>query len=364
MKINLYQKKILPMACAALLLSACSKEEAAAPAVVLPNVSSSNTTTPTFTVPDSTPAVTPEITPDISSTEVEEDAVSAATEVVEQNEGETRIAFLTDQSSMGAARMLRDNEIGTTANPYTVHLVNSDQEIVDLLEQGSVDLALMDSAAAAEYYSRSQDVTALFVSTMGDLQLVSKSDSVSGLSDVEGKTLWLSGEGTSEEILVRKAFRDAGVEVNYEFLTDVEIMERLNSSDDGVAVLPVARAAEMTGINIVSTFGPNSPMNCMVVRNGFLEEYANQVNDFLVDYQISLTYMQRTDGEQAQLLTDAGLVSQEAAKLDTLVSANLCYLVGDSMKSSLESYYLTLFAEDPTVLGGAMPYDDFYFGAP
>ena len=32
------------------------------------------------------------------------------------------------------------------------------------------------------------------------------------------------------------------------------------------------------------------------------------------------------------------------------------------MKSVLETYYQVLFAADPASIGGALPYDSFYYG--
>ena len=51
---------------------------------------------------------------------------------------------------------------------------------------------------------------------------------------------------------------------------------------------------------------------------------------------------------------------QIAAK--AIPQCNLTFLTGPEMKETLEGYYQVLFQADPASIGGAMPYDSFYYG--
>ena len=45
-------------------------------------------------------------------------------------------------------------------------------------------------------------------------------------------------------------------------------------------------------------------------------------------------------------------------------SCNLCCVTGDEIRQVLEPFFQVMLDANPKSIGGALPGDDFYFGAP
>lgn len=46
---------------------------------------------------------------------------------------------------------------------------------------------------------------------------------------------------------------------------------------------------------------------------------------------------------------------------NAIPNCNLCYIAGDSMKESLNTFFNVMFDADPKSVGGALPADDIYY---
>lgn len=363
---NLQYQKMLATACAVAMLTSCSsssKSSSSSPTVTMPNVA----TTPVTPVAPVTP-VTP-VTPEVSTPT--EDATSSATVTVERHEQVINLALVTGSTSMGAARMIRDSANGISANGYNLTNPSTSKEAMTLLSNGSVDIVAMGAAEAADYYSTNQNVSILAVNTMGELYLMEKGDSVQTMGDLAGKTIWATGQGTSYEYIIQEELATVGLtvgtDVTVQFMSIDEVSNKILSGEEGVGLLPVPYSAKVmvedSTIRPALHFGEDMPMNCLVVQKTFLEDNDEQVSHFMVDYQISLAYMQSGESDLGDLIVNMGVAQNSETAQLAVSQANLTCVSGVAMKTALESYYQMLFDRNPDVIGGGLPYDDFYYGA-
>ncbi len=360
---TIYLRKIAPLCCAVALLASCSsKSSSSSSTVVMPDVS--NNTTSTYTPPTTT--TTPTTTPDIV-----EDAVSEATVTVEQNEITMNLGLTYGSSAVGAARLIRDNMEGTTANVYNVSILSSKEEVMAFLSSGTNHVATVPSDLAAQYYSENHDISVLAVTSYSDMQLLVKGGTVSSLADMAGKTIWAEGSGTAYEAMVAKEFANVGltvgVDVNIQYMSAEEVREKMLWNQEGYGLLGVPSATQLTleseDITSVMIVGESQPMYCLVVKQFFVEENETQVSHFLLDYQISLAYMQGGADDIGDLVLNVGTATDLAAATLAASQSNLVCLTGSAMKSALQMYYSTLYEADSSLVGGGLPYDDFYYGA-
>lgn len=106
-------------------------------------------------------------------------------------------------------------------------------------------------------------------------------------------------------------------------------------------------------------------MGCVVARTQFVAENPQAVADFLTDYQASIGYMSDKANltDAAQLVAQFSITPNEKIAAAAIPQCNLTFLAGDGMKDVLTGYYQVLYRADPAAIGGAMPYDAFYYGA-
>ena len=67
--------------------------------------------------------------------------------------------------------------------------------------------------------------------------------------------------------------------------------------------------------------------------------------------------------DAAQLVADYGIVPKAEVAEKALPACNIVYIAGDEMKADLSGYLQVLYDADAASVGGAMPGDDFYYGA-
>jgi NitT/TauT family transport system substrate-binding protein len=99
-----------------------------------------------------------------------------------------------------------------------------------------------------------------------------------------------------------------------------------------------------------------------VVRTEFAEEHPDQVEAFLQEYEASVNYVLQNTEEAAELIGNYEIVAAAVAQ-KALPYCNITFMSGAEMKAAVSGYLQTLYDQNPAAVGGAMPGDDFYYGA-
>ena len=98
----------------------------------------------------------------------------------------TRIAALKGPTAMGLVCLMDDNQAEDA--PYTFELYTSGDEIVPLIAQGEVDVALIPTNLAATLYQRTEGgVQVLDVNAGNVLYVVSHDETLNSLEGLKGK---------------------------------------------------------------------------------------------------------------------------------------------------------------------------------
>ena len=103
----------------------------------------------------------------------------------------------------------------------------------------------------------------------------------------------------------------------------------------------------------------------MVTRtvNEFIEENPEAVETFLEEYKASVeTGIEDVEGTAA-LCESYGLIPKAALAAKAIPECGLTFVTGEEMKTQLSGYLNVMFEANPKSVGGAMPADDFYYGA-
>ena len=301
----------------------------------------------------------------------------------QNTEDRTQVDFmvLSGPTGVGAAKLLSDNDAGTTLNDYNAEVVTENGQIQTALTSGEVDIAAIATTVAANLAAQSDgSIQMLAVNTLGVLYILDKNVGVTSLADLSGKTIYATGKGANPEYILNYLLTQNGMDpttdVTIEWLTAEEVSAKMISSDSAVCMLPVPAATALMAkdsavkqaISLSDAWdelGNGSlAMGCVVARTEFIEENPQAVADFLTEYEASINYMK----DEANLDTASELVAQYKITPSAAIAAaaipqcNLTFASGQEMKDLVEGYFSVLFQANPASIGGRMPYDSFYYG--
>ena len=156
-----------------------------------------------------------------------------------------------------------------------------------------------------------------------------------------------------------------------------EVAAALQAADEGaIAVLPqpyvTAAQSQIEGLNValnlteewnkVST-DSDLVTGVLVASTEFIEQNEAAFEEFLKDYQVSIEWVNSNTADAAELVANYGIVAKAPLAQKALPACNITYVDGAEMKTKLSGYLQVLFDQNPKAVGGAMPGDDFYYGA-
>ena len=289
------------------------------------------------------------------------------------------LGVLSGPTGMGAAKLLSDNEAGTTANHYEVTIgADPANDIVPKLNNGELDIAAVPTNLAATLYNKTGGgVKLLALNTLGVLYILENGDTVHSLSDLEGKTLYATGQGANPEFVLNYLLEQNGLtpgeDVDIQWLASEELVTRMAGGDIDLCMLPVPAATSvmMQNTDVRAAVDLNDAweeagaagtftMGCVVARTEFVEEHPEAVDAFLAEYSASIDYVNENVDEAAELIAQYGITPKAAIAKAAIPQANMVYVAGEDLKE-IADYYSVLFSADPTSIGGSIPDDAFYY---
>lgn len=290
-----------------------------------------------------------------------------------------RIAGLKGPTSIGLVKLMEDNENGETGNEYEFTIAGSADEITPSLIQGKLDMAALPVNLASVLYNKTEgEIQILTVNTLGVLYIVDKGEDIGKVSDLAGKTIYATGQGSTPEYNLRYILSqnelDPDKDVTIEFKSEpAEIVNILASSEKGIAMLPqpyvIAASGQVEGLETDLSLsdewdglanGSKMVTGVLAVRRDFAEENPDAVAQFLKEYEASVEYVNGNIEEAAELVEKFDLFKAAVAK-KAIPMCNVVFISGGDMKEPVEGYLQVLFDENPQAVGGKLPDTDFYY---
>lgn len=294
-----------------------------------------------------------------------------------------RIAGLKGPTTMGMVKLMSDAEAGETHQDYQVTMYGAADEVVPLLVKGDIDLAAIPANLAANLYNQTEGkVQVAAINTLGVLYVVTTGDNVKSVEDLKGKTIYSTGKGTTPEYVLNYILKKNGIDPEKDLTVEykseaTEVAAALQAAGEGaIAVLPqpyvTAAQSQIEGLNVVlnlteewNKVSTDSDLvtGVLVARTEFIEQNEAAFEEFLKDYQSSIEWVNSNTADAAELVANYGIVAKAPLAQKALPACNITYVDGAKMKAKLSGYLQVLFDQNPKAVGGAMPGDDFYYGA-
>ena len=296
---------------------------------------------------------------------------------------EVNLYVLSGPTGIGAMNLWAAADAGETQNTYHITMPGANDEVVAAISNGDSDMAAVATNLAATLYNKtSGGVTVLAVNTLGVLSLLGNGQEIASIADLAGKTIYAPGQGANPEYILRYVLTGNGLDpdkdVTIQFVGEGSELLTVWQTDPEAVIMapqPVATSILMQNENAVTLFsmtdewdkvsGGDSTlmMGCVIVRNEFLQENPGAVELFLQEYAASIEKAQSDVEGTAALCEQYGLIPKAALAQKAIPSCGLTFVTGAEMKSALSGYLQVMFDADPKSVGGAMPGDDFYYGA-
>ena len=296
---------------------------------------------------------------------------------------EINLYVLSGPTGIGAMNLWAASDAGETKNTYHITMPGANDEVVAALSKGDADIAAVATNLAATLYNKTDGgVTVLAVNTLGVLSLLSNGQEVNAVSDLKGKTIYAPGQGANPEYILRYVLSGNGLDpdkdVTLRFVGEGSELLTVWQSDPEAVILapqPVATSILMQNENAKTLFdmteewdkiaGGDSTlmMGCVIVRNEFLQANPGAVELFLQEYAASIEKAQSDVEGTAALCQQYGLIPKAALAQKAIPSCGLTFVTGAEMKTGLSGYLQVMFDANPKSVGGALPGDNFYYGA-
>lgn len=315
-----------------------------------------------------------------------ESTVAESTETAETEPADgtlVRVASLKGPTSLGLLFLMDKAHKGETANTYEFQMATGADEILPLMVKGDLDIALVPANVASILYHKTQGgVEVIDINTLGVLYMVSGEDSLDNFTDLKGKTIYLTGKGTTPDYVLQYLLTANGIsmdDVKLEYkseATEVASVLAENPAAIGLLPQPFVTAACMQNDALKVIFDLNEEWNKVqggndssmvtgvtVVRREFLEKNETAVKSFLEDHKASTENINEDPATGAALAVEAQIVAKEPIARKAIPDCNITYIDGADMKQALSGYLKVLFAQDSQSIGGGLPETDFYYEA-
>lgn len=290
------------------------------------------------------------------------------------------IGALKGPTSMGMIKIMEDDSNNKTKNNYLFEIAGAADEISTGLAKGEIDIAAVPCNLASILYNNTKGKIMLTgINTLGVLYIVENGDTIDGIEDLKGKTIYSTGKGTTPQYTLNYLLTANGIDpekdVRVEYKSEAtEVAAMLNEAEGAIAMLPQPFVTTVTMNNdkvrialdvtqeweAVSTDGSSVVTGVVVVRSDFLEQNKEAVDAFLEEYSASTKYVNENIEEASTLIEKFGIF-KAAVSQKAIPYSNITFIQGHEMKDKVSGYLTALYNQNPKAVGGDLPADDFYY---
>lgn len=311
----------------------------------------------------------------------QESGTDALDETEALEKAAVRVGGLKGPTSMGLLFLKEKSEAGEAGQNYEFSMFTAADELITQVVKGEVDIALIPANTASVLYNKTGGgISAIDINTLGVLYMVSGDSSVESIQDLKGRTVYLTGKGTTPDYVLHYLLAGNGVslsEVELEYKSEAsEVAALLAKNPQNIGLLPqpfvTAACAQNENLNVILDMneqwealqgdgGSRLVTGVTVVRNDFLETDEEAVRIFMQEHKESTEAINADAQKGAELVVSAEIVAKAPIAQKAIPKCNITYIDGEEMKQAISGYLQVLFEQNQEAVGGALPAEDFYY---
>lgn len=291
-----------------------------------------------------------------------------------------RVYAIKGPTGMSLASLMAEKQ--QTVFDYNFTLMDKPDLVAPEIIKGNYDLAALPTNLAATLYQKTNgDFQVIALNTLGVLYLLENGNTITSLSDLNGKTIYYFGQASTPQYILEYVLQKNNIQATLEPVSDAAALASdLATNAKAIAVLPepnvsvamsTAQQQSNTALRVVFDLtklwqdvseGKSPIQGCLVARKAFLQEIGKDgLEQLLQELSASADFV-KTDATAASVITAQGIVPKEplAQKAITNLGNNLCFITGAEMKTQLSAFLTVLHTANPQSVGGTLPDDAFY----
>ena len=299
----------------------------------------------------------------------------------EEEKMTVRVGGMKGPTSMGLLFLKEESEAGEALENYEFTMVTAADELLPLMMKGEMDIALVPANVASVLYNKTEGgISVIDINTLGVLYMVSGDNSIGKVEDLKGKTIYLTGKGTTPDYVLHYILTGNGLsesDVTLEYKSEAtEVAALLAENPAAIGLLPqpfvTVACSQNEALSVVMDMneqwsllqgenGSRMVTGVTVVRNAFLEENEKAVKHFLQEHQESTDAINSNVEKGAELAANAGIIAKAPIAQKAIPKCNITYIDGAEMKQALSGYLQVLFEQNAASVGGKLPEEGFYY---
>ena len=292
-----------------------------------------------------------------------------------------RVGSLKGPTSLGLLHLMDKASKGETTDSYEFRMTTGADELLPLMMKGELDIILVPANVAAVLYQKTNGgVEVIDINTLGVLYMVTGSAELNSITDLKGKTVYLTGKGTTPEASLRYLLDACGLkeeDVDLEFKSEAaEVAAVLAENPDAIGLLPqpfvtaacmqnenlkVALDMNEEWLRVQGEAGNGMVTGVTVARKDFIAENPEALAAFLEEHEASAAAVNEDPAAGAVLAVEAGIVAKEPIARKAIPQCNIVCITGEEMKTALSGYLEILYNFNGELVGGKAPEEDFYY---
>ena len=294
-----------------------------------------------------------------------------------------RVGSLKGPTSMGLVSLMDKASRGETSNVYEFTMAGKADELVGKIANGDLDIALLPANVASVLYAKTQgNITVLDINTLGVLYVVASDDSISSMADLKGRTIYMTGKGTTPDYVLQYLLSENGLttdDVTIEYKSEAtEVAAVLKEQEGAIGLLPqpfvTVAMAQNESLKMVLDLtkeweaiqggtGGSLVTGVTICRSELFADPAGAeaIDVFLAEHKASAMFAIDNVAETADLVAAAGIIEKAPVAAKAIPYCSITFVDGEMMKSMLDGYLTVLFDQDPASVGGTLPDDAFYY---
>ncbi len=309
-----------------------------------------------------------------------EEETSAAADTEADGEA-LRVGSLKGPTTIGLVSLMDKSSKGESEGTYDFTMAADASELAAQMVSGDLDIALVPANLAGVLYQKTQQgIEVIDINTLGVLYVVAADDSISSIGDLKGKTLYMTGKGTTPDyvlhyLLSANSMTEDDLTIEYKSEA-AEVAAVLKENADAIGLLPqpfvTAAMAQNENLkmvlNLTEEWDKTQPENgsslvtgVTVCRKDVIEHNPEAVDTFMKEHEESAAFVNANVEEASELVAAAGIIEKAPVAAKAIPYCSITYIDGEEMKTRLSGYLDVLFEQDPSSVGGQLPDDGFYY---
>lgn len=326
-------------------------------------------------------------TSEASTAEQETDS-SSETSATEEETDKSEIA-LTEQAklvamkgptAMGLAQYTSE-KISPEAEPtLNYEIMTMPDQVAAGLIKGDIDLACIPANMAATVYNKSQGkIQVAAINVLNVLYFATNNTELNSLEDLRGQTIYSTGKGATPEVILENLLNKAGLEIGNDVTVNfypeaTEVASLLQAEEGAIALLqePFLSSVTMKNEQIEAKLNVNDlwqeyfekdsgiVTGVLVAQKDFIQKNQEWFDQFLEDYRASAEWVSNNPVEAAKIIEEQDIIGAPVAE-KAIPNIGISLITGQDLQTKLSSYLEILATNNPELVGGELPEDDFYY---